>query len=563
VEWPYLDLGAVTLVDTDDRGVLVEYKAGYGRPDVPQHLLRLVPTGDTFVAEETTKPRRSTHREETVPAPFERTSLGNKWRLAWPQGATSIGGYARLVGWDDRFALVLDDRAVIVIDAESDRVVRLMLPLDELRWASDPIAAFGHVWIGLSDGVLAIPTSALETLAAGTDDLTLVRHYPLRKPKKRLRCVFLWFLQSGKAMLEIGNGKGSYDEPKLTIDMPNLGLAKYAPVTLVDELRAGHYTSLDVPGHERISIWTDTPFEIGTVKITVTRAKDPTGVAKKPASSLPSRRASEGELERLVAAIVANPSDDAQRAVLADLLLELGDPSAEAIVKLRADGKLSPAKLKEALGPLGIYLTKVECVGGFPVEATITRNAPDADDHPAELAAACADFRLGLIHTLHTQPGRRASPVIYARMIGAPIATGLRRVDVSDEESIEALVNAERDHLEWLDHVDFANADSMAQLAKPLFDRVTTVHTVVGLAHLQPLVNRLVKDKSKFFKRAPRRLVLDETRDRHAELLHALRIAWPKLPITALTVGGVTIERDGSMTGDDAKLLAVALRMFG
>jgi uncharacterized protein (TIGR02996 family) len=406
VEWPYLDLGAVTLVDTDDRGVLVEYKAGYGRPDVPQHLLRLVPTGDTFVAEETTKPRRSTHREETVPAPFERTSLGNKWRLAWPQGATSIGGYARLVGWDDRFALVLDDRAVIVIDAESDRVVRLMLPLDELRWASDPIAAFGHVWIGLSDGVLAIPTSALETLAAGTDDLTLVRHYPLRKPKKRLRCVFLWFLQSGKAMLEIGNGKGSYDEPKLTIDMPNLGLAKYAPVTLVDELRAGHYTSLDVPGHERISIWTDTPFEIGTVKITVTRAKDPTGVAKKPASSLPSRRASEGELERLVAAIVANPSDDAQRAVLADLLLELGDPSAEAIVKLRADGKLSPAKLKEALGPLGIYLTKVECVGGFPVEATITRNAPDADDHPAELAAACADFRLGLIHTLHTH--RRA-----------------------------------------------------------------------------------------------------------------------------------------------------------
>ncbi len=560
MNWACLVLGNVEVVAADPRGVLVAFGTTLSRLPMPRNLIRLVPAGDTFVAEETEQPARRGSRGG-LPWPFERTSLGTKSRLAWPKGATTMGPYAQIAGWKERFAIVLDDRGFSVIDAESDRIVRLVLPPKAIIWAvADPIVSVDRVWLGSSYGVISIPTATLETLTASAVDITFVRHYPARKPEARLDCVFLWFLQNGKAMVEIGDGKGGANEPKLTIDMPNLSLQKYSPVTLVDELYPWHFAALEATGRERVSISNATN-PTHPAKITVSRAKDPTEVPKPTASALPQARASAGALERLVAAVVANPADDAQRAVLADLLLELGDPSAEAIAKLRA-GKESPATVKDALGPLGLYLTKVDHVGGFPVAATITRDAPSLTEHAAELDAACADFRLGLIHSLHSQPGRRASPQIYARLIGAPVATSLRRVDVSHESAIAALIAANRDQLEYFEYVDFAEAEWMERLAAPMFDRVTTVHTVVGLAHLQPLMNRLTRDKSKFFKRARRKLVLDETRDRHAELLRAFGEMWAKLPLAALSIGGVTIERDGPITGDDAQLVAVARGVF-
>jgi uncharacterized protein (TIGR02996 family) len=559
VKWSYLELGIVKLVAPDPRGVLVEYE-GANRYGQPRKLVRLVPTGDTFVAEHTVA-TKDDRFEPAVPEPFERTSLGKKSRLAWPNGATTIGMYDHLTGWSDRYAIVPDDRGFTVIDAESDRVVRLVLPQESLRWKfGDPIACAGHVWLLVDEGVVAIPFAQLESPAVEAFEITLVRHFPMRRPQSRLACVFLWFLQNGNAMVEIGDGKGGVNEQKLTITMPKLGLAKYEPIALVDELRPFHYATLEARD-ERISIADTSPRVLYGARVTSTRAKDPAGVAKAPKSAVPSRRSTD-EIDRLVAALAANPDDDAQRAVLADLLLEVGDPSAEAIAALRAGGKLSPAKLKTSLGALGPYLTKVEHAGGFPAEATVMRDAPDAEDHAAELDAACADFRLSLIHTLHSQRGRRASSEIYARLVGAPKATSLRRVDVSDFSAIEALIAADRNKLEYLEHVDFAEAKWMEKLATQVFDRVTTLHTVVGLAHLQPLVNRVVRDKSKFFKRAPRALVLEETRDRNAELLRALAPSWPQLPLTAVTVAGVTVKRSGEITGDDAKLVAVAKRAF-
>jgi len=561
VEWSSLEFGAVEVVDADPRGVLVEYKSTLARIPTPWNPIRLAPAGATFVAEETAKSARRGFRERLPPAPFERTTLGKKNRLAWPNGATTIDQYAHLTGWGERFAIVIDDRGFSVIDAETDRIARLVLPPGALHWAfADPIASAGHVWIGVENGVVAIPTAMLEALAAGAVEVTLVRHYPMRKRDAKLACVFLWFLQNGNAMVEIGDGHGGAKEPKLQIAMPDLSLAKYAPISLVDELHPFHYAAVEIPGRERVAIANTAARVRLAAKVTVARAKDPIGVARAPSSVPPSRQSSE-QIDGFVAAIVANPDDDAPRAVLVDLLLELGDPSAEAIAKLRA-GKVSAKMLKEALGPLGLYLTKVEHVGGFAVEATVARDAPDDIDHPTELDTACADFRLALIHTLHSQPRRRASAAIYARLVGAPNATSLRRVDVSEQTSIDALIAVKRDRLEYLEHVDFAEAGWMEQLATPTFDRVTTVHTVVGLAHLQPLVNRLMKDKSKFFKRAQRRLVLDETRGRNAELLSALGVVWSKLPLAAVAIGGVTIERDGAITGDDAELVAVAERAF-
>ncbi len=561
MNWAYLELGAVEVVAADPRGVLFGYKSTFG-PSTPRDLVRIVPTGDTFVTEDTEQPRPPRSFDRPVPAPFERTSLGKKSRLAWPNGATAIDQYAQLGGWDERFAIVRDERGFSVIDAEADRVVRIVLPPGALRWTfGDPVASAGYVWLGVDNGVIAIPTAMVESLAAGAVDVSLVRHYPRRDPDARLECVFLWYLQDGRAMVEIGDGRGGAKEPKLTIDIPRLSLAKYQPVTLVDELYPCHYGVLEIPGQPRVAIANTSATSTLAGKVTSSRAKDPIGVARGTPAASPPRRASE-DLDRLIASIVTNPDDDELRAVLVDLLLELGDPSAEAIAKLRADGKVSPARLEQSLGPLAPYLTKVELVGGFPVEATIAQNAPDDTDHPAELDAACADFRLAMIHTLHSQRGRRVSATIYARLVGAPRATALRRVDVSDEAVIDALIAANRNTLEYLERVDFAKAAWMKRLASSMFDGVTTVHSIVGLAHLPPLVNRLVKDKSKFFERAPRRLVLDETRSRNAELLREIGVVWATLPLAAVTIGGVTIERDGPISGDDDALVEIATRAF-
>ena len=48
-----------------------------------------------------------------------------------------------------------------------------------------------------------------------------------------------------------------------------------------------------------------------------------------------------------------------------------------------------------------------------------------------------------------------------------------------------------------------------------------------------------------------------------ATLLRSLGPSWAKLPLQALTVGGVTIERDGPITGDDTNLIAIAKSAFG
>lgn len=548
----YCELGSVEIVDADPQGVRFQYRSALTRLAIPQAVYRLSLVDGTFVAEVTDQARRAAYRRGPLPEPFERTALGKKTRLAWPNGATAIAEHAHVTGWGERYAIVLDDRGFSVIDAESDRVTRLMLPPDVATWDyADPIASAGHVWATLSGGIVALPFALLEGMAAGALEVTWRPQFPVRKPDAKLACVFCWVLRDGRTMVEIGDGKGGANEPKLNIEMPKLELAKYTPLELVDELHPWAYAAVVVDG-ERISIRDRSPITHAS-KITTTRAKDPTGVAKPPAST-PAVRSE--QLDRLVATAVAYPDDDAHRAVLADLLIELGDPSGDAIAKVRVEP--SPATIREALGPLGPYLTKVELRGGFPISATVSHNAPHERDHADELAAACADFRLSMIHALHSQPGHRASPKIYARLAAA--AASLRCVDVASKLVIEALIEAQRDQVELLEYVDFANW--MELLATETFDRVTTVHTVVGLAHLRPLTNRLLKDKAKFFKRAPRRLVLEETRERHRELLEALGPLWPKLPLEALTVGGVTIERSGAVTGGDEALVEIARHYF-
>lgn len=543
MEWRYCELGSVEIVGFDPQGVLFQYKSALSRLSIPGTLFRLSLVDEAFVAEPLDRPRLAPYRKGPIPAPFERTALGKKARLAWPNGATTIAEYAYLSGWGERYAIVLDDRGFSVIDAESDRVTRLMLPPDVAYWGhADPIASAGHVWVARNDGIVALPFELLEEISAGALEVTWQSQFPMRKPDARLACVFCWVLRDGSTMVEIGDGKGGPNEPKLTVALPKLDLEKYAPLELVDELHPWTYAAALVNG-ERIAIRGPSAIAHPS-KITSARAKDPTGVARAPVSA-PAVRSE--QLDRLVATAIAHPDDDAHRAVLADLLIELGDPSGDAIAKVRAEDWPSPATLRDALGPLGPYLAKVEMLGGFPVEATVSPNAPDEQDHAAELAAACGDFRLSMIRTLHSQPGRRASPEVYARL--AASSSSLRRVDVSTKVVIDALIAAQRDQVEYLEHVDFAKW--MELLATKTFDRVTTLHTVVGLSHLQPLTNRLLKDKAKFFERAPRRLVLEETRARHRALLEALGPLWSKLPLAALTVGGVTIERSGVVIGED------------
>src|SRR5262249_23086803 len=211
--------------------------------------------------------------------------------LAGPNGATSIDRYAHLAVWDERYAVVLDDRGFTVIDANDDRLVRLMLDADDaISWAfGDPVVHAGRVWIGARGRIVSIALAELEPLADHAGAATVALHpvYPLRRPDARLECVYLWKLQSGKHMVEIGNGRGGAKEPKLEIVLPDLSLAKYSPLTLCDELVPGRYARAEIPGHGTRTLATIATVTTLRGKITIAKAKDPTAVVKSKAVSLP------------------------------------------------------------------------------------------------------------------------------------------------------------------------------------------------------------------------------------------------------------------------------------
>jgi len=524
--WIVHELGAVGWRGTvaEAPGVVIELARGEAR------LLSrtgLVPFTGTL-------PWRSS--EPTELGPFTRERVAKKDRLAWEHGSVTYSMYSSVAVWRDRYAAFADDQGITVVDATSERVARVTLGREvKLHWRTFEIAAADQrLWICGGDGrVWEIPLAELEGLWAakqGPLPLEVRYRYPLREPEARIGCVFLWRVQSGRTMVEIGDGKKGVHEPKLLIDLPPWPLAKYTPLVLADRLGPDMWQRVEVPGHETRTVIDPDRVTTLDAKLRLSRAEHPEGAARPVVARADA--AARTKIETLIAAIAAEPDDDGHREVLVDLLQELEDPAAATFASLRASGEVSAAKKKLALGPLAPFLVDVEYRRGLPWRATLSRSAPRDE---ASLAAAVADYRIGLISALRIGLGTER---VYTPLVAAPRATALRDVDIPSAKTIAALVAVDRSQLVRLGHLDFMKPRTIGQLAVATFDRAVTLHAAVdGNADLEMWSERVIENPKGVFTRVPRALELTELDGQHDALRRRLAPWLARLPFTSVKIG--------------------------
>jgi uncharacterized protein (TIGR02996 family) len=173
------------------------------------------------------------------------------------------------------------------------------------------------------------------------------------------------------------------------------------------------------------------------------------------APTKPARAANERDL---LAAIIAEPDDDAPRLVYADWLAERGDPRGEFITVQIALAKKADAKLAAREAEL-LKKHKKDWVGRFggrkvehgTTERTWTKTNPTIWDFVRGFVDSCsmqsADFARNAPALLEAEPLRRAhltdrgiGALVGIDEIGALRELDLRRVRLKD--SITALVNA-------------------------------------------------------------------------------------------------------------------------
>jgi len=462
--------------------------------------------------------------------PFTRERIAKKERLAWEHGSVTYSIYSSVAVWRDRFAAFVDDQGITVVDAEGERVARVTLGT-KLHWRTFEIAATDErLWICGGDGrIWEIPLAALEAVATakqGLYPIELRYAYPLREREARIGCVYLWRVQNGRTMVEIGDGKKGVHEPKLLIDLP-WQLEKYTPLVLADRLGPDLWQRVEVPGHETRTVIDPDRVTTLAAKLRITRAEHPEGAARPVVA-----RADAGaraKIDTLIAAIAAEPDDDGHREVLVDLLQELEDPAAATFAALRAGTDVSAAKKKLALGPLAPFLVDVEYRRGLPIRATLSRSAPRDE---ASIAAAIGDYRLGLLTTLRIGLGTER---VYTPLVAA--ASALRDADIPHPKTIAALVAAGRSQLVRLGHLDFMKR-TIGQLAVAAFDRAITLHAAIdGNADLERWAERTIATAKKLNKRAPRALELSEVDGHHAALERLLGPWLPRLPFTSVKIG--------------------------
>src|SRR5688572_25204521 len=90
-------------------------------------------------------------------APFALTELGASQRLAWEGGACTVKPRTRLAVWSSRYAAVVVARAITMIDAETNKQVRLELPQGVLPFD------FNGTGIAAYDRTLAIAGDRMVT----------------------------------------------------------------------------------------------------------------------------------------------------------------------------------------------------------------------------------------------------------------------------------------------------------------------------------------------------------------------------------------------------------------
>jgi len=158
-----------------------------------------------------------------------------------------------------------------------------------------------------------------------------------------------------------------------------------------------------------------------------------------------------------------------------------------------------------------------------------------------ELVAA--DYRLGFFHTLRLGDGNFR---VYSKLVASPRSVGLRHVDGSRVAILQALITAQRRDLYRLSNVKFATREVLDALADSTFDRVVEIETETQAPVVDRLFEFIARDELKFFARAPRHLRLRERNDNPDALVQPALAAWGRLPLDKLTIGGITIARDGT-----------------
>ena len=487
-------------------------------------FLRLTPDGRATVVDTPTV---------AAPAagPFTLSDFGSKRRLAWEAGACAVKTYSRVVYWGQRYAAVIDKGSITVIDATRAGHVRLELP-DLVSDGTGAIAHAGRLVIGGDRGALSIALQTLETIdaVAGSEATLELEHvYPLRRPDATVEGHVVW-VTGTVTVVNVGTTQ---------IRIPSsFGLERGTAVVLCDELWPGVFTSIEVAGSRRQLLEVELTTTL-RVRIVRGKRKDPAATGEALA---PTER--QAELDHLLAEIARDPDNDSHRAVLVDLLQDLGAAYGTWLAQERGGdpAAASPAKRRAALGPLAHYLDQVVYRGGLPWTATLARKPPT---DPAVVAAAAADVRLGMLSTLRAGKGPLA---IYAELVGSPRAIGLRAVDAPDRGTLVALIEGHRDQLTQLYDVRFSKRAAFTLLADPTFDHVGEIDTVIQLAHYRSLLDRIVADEAGIFARVARALVIRERFHNDFGLLELGLARWAELPIRALTIGFLTLRRTNGVT---------------
>jgi uncharacterized protein (TIGR02996 family) len=206
----------------------------------------------------------------------------------------------------------------------------------------------------------------------------------------------------------------------------------------------------------------------------------------------PQTPATSARVPELYAMVYANPGDDGARQVLADVLLELGDPRGELIalqlspVKTEATASRIAALLRAHrpawLGDLDTVLKNVDFERGFLASASLENNAKA---RPVVWERAAHDERLATVEHLYKGTGNAKH---YSAFVFSPVMRNLKTVELLSHKMIEHVLAAPAPFA--FEHVILASAPSGADaiaLARtenlPAWSKltVTTAHDDIAL----------------------------------------------------------------------------------
>jgi len=457
-----------------------------------------------------------------APDRFAVKRFGSKSRLVWPNGACGVTG---LVASWGRFAAIIEQDAIVVIDGDRKDVARVELPgfpivPDGARTAN------GTLWLTSARGALAIPLADLEELAEPrTAEITIATWHPHRNAFARVPAKVVWVV--GDECLINLQGPPVV---QVRLDHAKFGLEKGMEIAFVDELWPGRFAYLDVPGRPRQTLSAPAPL----VKLVATSARvEPIDPAE-GATAIIARR---GEYVPLIAELAANPDDELARGVLLDALADAGEPCAATFALLRADKKVSAHHRRAALGPLAHFLHLVKFQRGLPWSGTLIEDPPlDAD----AVAAFLGDLRVAMLETIRIGKGPET---LYRELVASRELVCLRRVDAVDHLVLGDLRDAHAGRLRQLFGVPWTNGLAMSLLVDPAFDSVGEVELVAEATHPRGRLSNLV-DGLGALSHVPRRVTFATRTINEARPI--AQIVFPvflDLGLEALVFPEVTIER--------------------